>query len=598
MASLAAAQLGQAPVETLAQDEATSPCVSDPDRSGKQAFPPVVGIRQPVTITLRLGLNCPVAGLPLDAVLLMDRSSSMAGSSIADARRAAQAFVDAVDLERSRLAVASFAQQARVDQGLTRDPDRLRRAIEDLRAEGDTNISAGLVKAAGELASSGSPPGTVAAVILLTDGRDQYGGEAVRRQAEVLRAAGIHLVTVGLGSDVDRALLEQIATTPDDFWYAPRSHDLLAIYLALAGRMQALEARDLVLVDELPEDMQFEPGSALPAPWSLRDRTLEWRLPVVPAEGITITYRVRPQELGLRPTNRQAEARYTDSDGAEGRHVFPIPEVRVLSEPPTFTPTPTVTPTPSHTPSPSPTATSSPTATPTPTPRPSASPTLTPRFSPTPTASATLDPARMRAYLPLLLRQACHQDGQRLELMLVLDASTTMEERTSDGRRRLDVAIEAAVHLAGLLDAPRERIGLVSFNQESRVLLPLTADTAAVERALSGLPTALGSRIDAGLREAGDTLQSQSRPGSRQAVILLTDGIPAGTGTTPETVLESAEALSRSGIIIFVAGLEGSEAGVALMRAVASGPERYFPAGDGERLLQVYTSIAGGLACP
>lgn len=588
---------GPVPVADL-----VSPCRSEPGLTGKAAWPPVIGLGQTVTVTLRLGLRCPVAGLPLDAVLLMDRSSSMAGGAIEDARRAALAFVAAVDLSRSRIAVASFAQRASIDQALSRDPSRLERAIGDLVAQGDTNISAGLVQAASALARGGAEPGTVKAVILLTDGRDRYGADAVRRQATVLRRSGIQLVTVGLGFDVDRSLLEEIATTPDDAWYAPRSQDLIDIYLRLAGRMQALEARDLVLLDALPADMDFVPGSSRPEA-QLTGRQLEWRLPALPRQGITLSYRLRPTALGLRPTNLRAEARYLDADGAAGSHVFEVPEVRVLAEPPSATPTPSASPTRTPTPSRTPTASASPRSSPTAraSGSPTASSTPSPRATGTaPTGQATgpsPSPAQApQLFLPLLLRQACPDPGAPLEVMLVLDASTTMEQTTPGGRRRLDLAAEAIARLASMLEPPRERLGLISFNRGAELRAPLDEDPAALLRSLAQLRTGVGSQIDAGLTLAARSLAASRRPGSRAVVILLTDGEPAGTSR--EAILTAAEALRAEPVGIYVVGLRGAGSDLDLLHAIAGSPERYLEAGDGSGLEAVYAGIAGQLGCP
>ncbi|MFN2115150.1 MAG: VWA domain-containing protein, partial [Anaerolineae bacterium] len=46
--------------------------------------------------------------------------------------------------------------------------------------------------------------------------------------------AGVTLVTIGLGSDVDDELLESIATEPRYYFKAPNAEDLVAIYREIA----------------------------------------------------------------------------------------------------------------------------------------------------------------------------------------------------------------------------------------------------------------------------------------------------------------------------------------------------------------------------
>jgi hypothetical protein len=93
---------------------------------------------------------------------------------------------------------------------------------------------------------------------------------------------------------------------------------------------------------------------------------------------------------------------------------------------------PTPTPGPSETPVPSPTITSSPTPTVTPSP----TPTLTP--SPTPTAT----PVPLPVFLPVGLRDRC--DPKPIDVVLILDASTSMLHETRGGRPKMEAAREAA----------------------------------------------------------------------------------------------------------------------------------------------------------
>ena len=74
----------------------------------------------------------------------------------------------------------------------------------------------------------------------------------------------------------------------------------------------------------------------------------------------------------------------------------------------------------------------------------------------------------------------------------MLDASTTMEQTTPGGRRRLDLAAEAIARLASMLEPPRERLGLISFNRGAELRAPLDEDPAALLRSLAQLRDASG----------------------------------------------------------------------------------------------------------
>ncbi|MFI0609094.1 MAG: hypothetical protein ACH37Z_14550, partial [Anaerolineae bacterium] len=55
-----------------------------------------------------------------------------------------------------------------------------------------------------------------------------------------VKDAGTRLLAIGLGEgeDVLRGLLEGVATTPGDYFFAPDGEDLAAIYRLVAGRLQ------------------------------------------------------------------------------------------------------------------------------------------------------------------------------------------------------------------------------------------------------------------------------------------------------------------------------------------------------------------------
>jgi hypothetical protein len=71
-------------------------------------------------------------------------------------------------------------------------------------------------------------------MVLVTDGRHtgEGGAQSVRDAATAVKAAGVRLVTVGLGSaaDIDEALLREIASSPSLYFPAPDAADLLRIY--------------------------------------------------------------------------------------------------------------------------------------------------------------------------------------------------------------------------------------------------------------------------------------------------------------------------------------------------------------------------------
>lgn len=159
---------------------------------------------------------------PISIVLALDASGSMRRSA-PDVLQAARAFVDALRPE-DRLAVLSFAGQVVLAQDFSTDRGPALQAIAQYRAAGGTALYDALTMALGRLESID----TRRVIVVLTDGRDENDpGTApgsVSTLPDVLaatRRTGAAVFTLGLGSRVDRAMLEQLARTSGGHAYFP-----------------------------------------------------------------------------------------------------------------------------------------------------------------------------------------------------------------------------------------------------------------------------------------------------------------------------------------------------------------------------------------
>lgn len=274
----------------------------------------------------------------------------------------------------------------------------------------------------------------------------------------------------------------------------------------------------------------------------------------------------------------------------EGRTVSVVPpppgdlEMLCARElPPTPTPIPSATPTPS--------ATGTPMPSPSATPRPSATPTLT--ATPGPTAT----PAPIA--LPIALAERpCLRQRPRLDVILILDASTSMKDLTRAGRRKIDAALAAARAFGGELDLrpSRDQVALVTFNEQAALRAPLGSDPTAFETALDRVELQQYTRIDLGLSVALEELQGpRRRETAVAAVVLLTDG-----RSNPVPVSEAvivAEEIKAVGARLFAIGL-GEDVERDALRGMATRPEDYFEAPDGEDLAAIYERISAALPCP
>ncbi|WP_407355250.1 VWA domain-containing protein [Methanolobus sp. WCC5] len=202
------------------------------------------------------------AGSPLDVVLVIDRSGSMGPrhyNAMLDAKEAAKKFASNL-VSNSQLGVVSFAWDpyvaSSVDLELTplNSSENLllvNAAIDKLHAVGGTAMGEGMADANDILINDGRPDSRKV-MIILTDGEtnsgdDQDGSNAVG----LANANGITIYTIGLGSDINEALLRSIASdTGGKYYSAPSSSDLVSIYNAIAQDISDYDVTNIEYAEE------------------------------------------------------------------------------------------------------------------------------------------------------------------------------------------------------------------------------------------------------------------------------------------------------------------------------------------------------------
>jgi len=81
--------------------------------------------------------------VPIDVMLVIDRSGSMGGTLITDAKNAAKTFVDNT-CSSDLVGLASFSESATLDIGLTTDHNSIKTQIDALSTGGYTAIGDGI----------------------------------------------------------------------------------------------------------------------------------------------------------------------------------------------------------------------------------------------------------------------------------------------------------------------------------------------------------------------------------------------------------------------------------------------------------------------
>jgi Mg-chelatase subunit ChlD len=151
---------------------------------------------------------------PLNLVLVIDQSGSMSGKRINDVQNAIHAMVQRLR-RTDRVTIVGFNGTARVhlEASDKTKANKIRKAIERIRADGGTNLHAGLMLGYRQAQANFDEQRTNR-VILLTDGRTNTGQidlATIARESKAYNKAGIELSTIGLGSDLNHDLLRELA---------------------------------------------------------------------------------------------------------------------------------------------------------------------------------------------------------------------------------------------------------------------------------------------------------------------------------------------------------------------------------------------------
>ncbi len=151
--------------------------------------------------------------VPRDLTFVLDVSGSMAGKKIAQARAAGKQFLQSLSpIDRFRLIDFSSDVRTFRDDFVLANSANLRSAeryLDELEAQGSTNISGALAEAL----STPVQPGRLPIVLFLTDGLPTVGErDAGAIASEVSRRRGSRrLFTFGIGADLNVSLIEQVA---------------------------------------------------------------------------------------------------------------------------------------------------------------------------------------------------------------------------------------------------------------------------------------------------------------------------------------------------------------------------------------------------
>ncbi|MCB0216745.1 MAG: VWA domain-containing protein [Chloroflexi bacterium] len=517
-------------------------CTATPD---KFAAPERIWLGQTVDVTLTTEGRCPGLTEPAEVAIVFDTSRSMSfDDGLERAQNAAARLLAELDPRTTRAALVTFDDGATLLQPLTEDIEEVAKRVAGLQALGDTRSTAGISVAHRELMDRGRP-GVRKILLLVTDGALKDDPTA---DAEAARLDGVDVFVLVTPTREYQAshvqLLQQMTGDASRVFTEPDPTEIVRLandftnFKPTKGLFETIR-----VVDEIPANMRYVANTAVPpAAFDPTANTLTWTFAdVMSADGMRMRYTLRPLEVGVWPTNVQAIGDFRDALGNPGQLIYPIPYVEVVAP----------------------------------------------------------DSKPGRIYLPFLAKQKCFPVERPLDIVLVIDTSSSMREPTDLGDgSKLDAArAAAAAFVENLSLGPRrDQAAIAWFNRSSGIAVGLSDDKAALLAGLASLESLEGTRIDLGLQAAGLALDGSRRADAKPVVILLTDGIHNSSPNGVQDVRDQALALKVRGALIYTIGL-GSQIQTDLLREVATTPAGYFASPSSEDLAAIYAQITEQIPC-
>lgn len=215
---------------------------------------------------LRLWVEASVEGegggsaSPLNLTLVLDRSTSMMGAALDNVKAAAAHLVDMLS-EQDCIAVVGFSDTVQVllASQPVRDRGGVKRAIEQLRAAGATNIHEALTVGHREALRNFSAD-RVNRILFLSDGEATAGvleDDRILALADAARADGIALTTLGVGEEYDEVLLGGLARRGGGtHYFIPEPDAIPKIFESELAKIKAVVAKNVRITITPADDTQ------------------------------------------------------------------------------------------------------------------------------------------------------------------------------------------------------------------------------------------------------------------------------------------------------------------------------------------------------
>ncbi len=189
---------------------------------------------------------------PVNVALVIDRSGSMRGERLTNAKKAAKLAVDLLG-DNDIISIISYSDKAEIVVPATKATNRraIKRKIDAFRSNGMTALYAG-VKSGGKELEKFLEAERVNRVILLSDGMANIGPKTPSELGKLgsrLASKGISVTTLGLGLGYNEDLMEKLAASSDgNHAFIEKSEDLAKIFSLEFGTVLSVIAKDVEII--------------------------------------------------------------------------------------------------------------------------------------------------------------------------------------------------------------------------------------------------------------------------------------------------------------------------------------------------------------
>ncbi|HET9991643.1 MAG TPA: VWA domain-containing protein, partial [Kofleriaceae bacterium] len=216
----------------------------------------VIAGDQDIAVTIRMPKAAELQRPPLSLVVVLDRSGSMHGEPLDNAKRAATALVDRLTSDDA-FALVTFSDSDQLILNMDRATAAHKReaadAIDKIYDDGGTCTSCGINRGAAELERS-PIRGGVQRMVLISDGQANEGvwdRDELVGLAQATAARGMSITTVGVGLDFDEQTMIRLGEVGrGKYYFVQDTANLGAMFASELSDLGATVATDVHLVIE------------------------------------------------------------------------------------------------------------------------------------------------------------------------------------------------------------------------------------------------------------------------------------------------------------------------------------------------------------